>query len=468
MKLYNTLTRKKETFKPLKKNSVGLYSCGPTVYNYAHIGNLRTYVFSDILQRVLEYNGYKVKRVMNITDVGHLTGDGDTGVDKLEQGAKREGATVMQIAYRFTKAFFRDTQKLNIKKPEIVVKATDTVKDQIKIIKKLVEKSYAYETDSAVYFDVLKFKPYGKLSGQLLEEKFVASRSDVVEDPDKRHPSDFSLWFKLVGRYKNHTLQWDSPWGRGFPGWHIECSTISSKQLGQPFDIHTGGIDLIGTHHENEIAQSQAAFNKPLAHYWMHGEFVVIDKEKMGKSKGNFLTMQSIIEKGLDPLAYRYLILTTHYRSPLHFSWKSLKAAQTAYYHLLSEITRARDVEKSANIASYQKKFKEFIRDDLDVPKALALLWEIVKNPALNQKNVESLIKDFDEVFGLDLAKKSKELSKIHADIPASIIKQAKERWELRHNKEFEKADTIRLRLVKLGYEIQDRDDDYTIKKLVK
>jgi cysteinyl-tRNA synthetase len=425
-------------------------------------------VFADILQRALEYNGYNVKRVMNITDVGHLTSDADTGEDKLEKGAKKEGATVWQIAYRFTKAFFRDTQKLNIKKPATVVKATDTIKDQIKIIEELIKKGYAYETDTAVYFDVSKFKNYGKLGGQSLEEKLVAVRDEVEEDKDKKHPADFVLWFKLVGKYKNHTMQWDSPWGKGFPGWHIECSAISSSNLGQPFDIHVGGIDLIGTHHENEIAQSEAAFGKPFVKVWMHGEFLNMDKDKMSKSAGTFITMKDIKEKQIDPLAYRYLILTAHYRTRLRFSWESLIAAQTAYNNLLSEISRKREVKKSANIRSYQKKFKYFISDDLDTPKALALLWEIVKNPKLDNKSVGKLVKEFDEVLGLDLINKSKELSKEQSDIPQSISKLADERWELRKNKEFDKADKIRLTLAKKGYEVEDLEDDFIVKKLVK
>jgi cysteinyl-tRNA synthetase len=465
MKLYNTLTRKKETFKPIKNNKVGFYSCGPTVYNYAHIGNLRSYVFADILQRSLEYNGYKVKRVMNITDVGHLTGDSDTGEDKLEKGAKREGATVWQIAYRFTKAFFRDAEKLNIRKPAIVDKATDTIEDQIKIIKKLIAKEYAYETDTAVYFDVSKFKKYGKLNGQSLDEKLIAARDEVEEDTGKIHPADFVLWFKLVGKYKNHTMQWDSPWGKGFPGWHIECSAISSKHLGQPFDIHSGGVDHIGTHHTNEIAQSEAAFGKPLANIWMHGEFLNIYKGKMSKSDGTFITINSIKDKELDPLAYRYLLLTAHYRTQMDFSWESLESAQKSYYNLLGDISRERDNKKSANIKPYQKKFKDYISDDLNTPKAIALLWDLVKDPKLSSKNIIDLVKDFDKVLGLDLVDKARKLSKEQSTIPKEIKKLADERWEYRSAKEFDKADSIRLKLAKKGYEIEDKDNEFTIKK---
>src|SRR3989344_8471377 len=285
LRLYNTLSRKEEVFKPLKKGQVTLYTCGPTVYNFAHIGNLRTYIFEDILERVLRWNGYGVKRAMNITDVGHLTGDSDAGADKMEQAAKT-AADVKKIAAKYTRAFASDMRKLNNRLPRPLAPATKFIPEQIAIIKLLLKRGYAYETPAAVYFDVRKFKNYGRLSGQSLKEKLTGAREEVVFDPAKRHPADFALWFKLVGRFKNHLLHWRSPWGWGFPGWHIECSAISRALLGQPFDIHTGGVDHIGTHHTNEIAPSAAAFGKPLARLWMHGEFLVIDAKRMGKSEG--------------------------------------------------------------------------------------------------------------------------------------------------------------------------------------
>ncbi|MAG28885.1 cysteine--tRNA ligase [bacterium] len=468
MKLYNTLTRKKENLAPIKKNQIGFYSCGPTVYNYAHIGNLRTYVFSDILQRALEYNRYKVKRVMNITDVGHLTSDADTGEDKVEKEAKKERKTVWQVAKFYEKSFLNDLKDLNIIKPSKVIRATETVEDQIELIKELIKKKYAYETDNAVYFDVSKFKKYGKLSGQNLDDKLTAARDEVIQDKEKKNGADFALWFKLTGHHKDHAMHWLSPWGEGFPGWHIECSAIASKSLGQPFDIHTGGIDLIGTHHENEIAQSEAAYGKPLANIWMHGEFLNMHKGKMAKSSGSFITMKDIKEKGFDALAYRYLLLTAHYRTKIEFSWESLKASQNAYHNLISEISRKRPVKTGKNTTSYQKKFKQYIDDDLDIPKALALLWDAAKNKDLSQSNVDDLVKEFDEIFGLDLIKQSKKLSKEESSIPQNIAKLAKERWELRQNREFDKADKIRLTLANKGYEIEDQDADFVIKKLIK
>ncbi|MDP6756079.1 MAG: cysteine--tRNA ligase [Patescibacteria group bacterium] len=468
MKLYNTLTRKKENLAPIKKNQIGFYSCGPTVYNYAHIGNLRTYVFSDILQRALEYNRYKVKRVMNITDVGHLTSDADTGEDKVEKEAKKERKTVWQVAKFYEKSFLNDLKDLNIIKPSKVIRATETVEDQIELIKELIKKKYAYETDNAVYFDVSKFKKYGKLSGQNLDDKLTAARDEVIQDKEKKNGADFALWFKLTGHHKDHAMHWLSPWGEGFPGWHIECSAIASKSLGQPFDIHTGGIDLIGTHHENEIAQSEAAYGKPLANIWMHVEFLNMGKGKMAKSSGTFITMKDVKEKGFDALAYRYLLLTAHYRTKIEFSWESLKASQNAYHNLISEISRKRPVKTGKNTTSYQKKFKQYIDDDLDIPKALALLWDAAKNKDLSQSNVDDLVKEFDEIFGLDLIKQSKKLSKEESSIPQNIAKLAKERWELRQNREFDKADKIRLTLANKGYEIEDQDTDFVIKKLIK
>jgi len=459
MKLYNTLTRKKEIFKPIKKNKVGFYSCGPTVYNYAHIGNLRTYVFADVLQRALEYNGYKVKRVMNITDVGHLTSDADVGEDKMEKEAKKEKKTVWEIAKFYEKAFLNDIKELNIKKPPAgnIVNATKSIKDQQAIIKILVEKGYTYETTSAVYFDVAKFKDYGKLSGQSLEDKLTGVRDEVVEDAEKKNPADFALWFKLVGRHKDHAMHWPSPWGEGFPGWHIECSAISSKNLSQPFDIHTGGIDLIGTHHENEIAQSEAAFQKPLARFWAHGEFLVIDKGKMSKSKGNFITLQTLKGKGFNPISYRYLILTAHYRSILNFSWESMEAAERAYVNLISLVANinnsdAKAMRKHAKDTKYKKQFEEHINDDIDTPKGLALLWSMVKDKELSSKTKIELVKNFDKVFALNLIESAKQAARI----PVNIKKLAKERNEFRIKKNFKKSDEIRLKLANMGYRIED------------
>lgn len=471
MKLYNTLTRKKEEFKPIKKDQASFYSCGPTVYNFAHIGNLRTYIFTDILKRSLEYCGYKVKHAMNITDVGHLVSDADEGDDKLEKGAKREGKSVWEIAKFYEKAFFKDTEYLNIINPDKVVRATDTVKDQIKLIEKIVKNGYTYETESALYFDVEKFKDYGKLSGQSLEEKCVCARSEVVEDKEKKCPADFALWMKRIGKHKNHAMHWNSPWGDGFPGWHIECSAISAKALGQPFDIHSGGEDLIGTHHENEIAQSEAAEGRPLAHIWMHTRYLVLDKGKMSKSSGDFITLQSVIDKGFDPLVYRYLCLTAHYRSALKFSWDNLEQAKNAYENLIELVFDAQENPLSISPLAggrgkYKEDFKDFINDDLDTPKALAILWNMVKDSSVLSKNKLKIIKDFDKVLGLDLIKKARALAKAQSSIPNEIKELAQARNQYRQSHEFEKADEIRLTLAKKGYEVQDKDDSFIIKKL--
>ena len=473
MKLFNTLSRRKETFKPLKRGEVSFYSCGPTVYNFAHIGNLRTYVFADILQRALEFNKYNVRRVMNITDVGHLTSDADEGEDKMEKGAKKEGKTPVQIASFYTKAFFKDLDLLNIKKPRIIVKATDAIPEQIKIIKQLEKKGFTYETSSAVYFDVSKLEDYGKLSGQKLSEKEVAARKEVIKDSEKRNPQDFALWFKLVGRHKDHVLQWNSPWGKGFPGWHIECSAIATKKLGQPFDIHTGGIDHIGTHHANEIAQSEAAYGKPLANVWMHGEFLVIDKGKMSKSADNFITLQTVIDKGFDPLAYRYLILTAHYRSQLMFSDDSMVFAQTSYDNLLDKVGNLEGIHKDDTHADpkaesqYRDRFKRYMDDDLNTPQALNALREMVIGPYVDAKTKHRLIKEFDSVLGLDLIAQSRTLQKqLHA-IPQRIRELARKRWDCKLEKKYKEADEIRLRLEQKGYEINDKDDSYEITKKI-
>ncbi len=468
MKLYNTLTRKKQAFRPLKKGAVSLYTCGPTVYNFAHIGNLRSYLFADTLERSLAFAGYKVKRVMNITDVGHLTSDADIGEDKLEKEAARSKRTVWDVAEFYAKAFFKDCAELNIKKPHTVVKATDTVKDQIKLIQQLFKKGYAYETRQAVYFDIAKFKKYGALSGQSLEEKLIRARSEVVGDPEKKRPADFALWFKRVGRHKDHAMRWKSPWGEGFPGWHIECSAISSKYLGQPFDIHTGGIDHIGTHHANEIAQSEAAYGKPLAKVWMHNEYLVIDKAKMSKSAGMFITLSDVKERGFEPLSLRYLALTAHYRSQLSFSWESLEAAQKAYDNLLDMVADVLSQKRARSGSSlvFDSKYRAFINDDLNTPKALALLWDVMKSSSLGAENKRELAISFDRVLGLDLFKRARKVLEGRNKIPSHIFGQAQRRWKLREQGEYDEADAIRLRLAKQGYEIQDKDDSFTIKSI--
>ncbi len=456
--LYNTLLRRKETFKPLRKNEVGLYTCGPTVYNYAHLGNLRTYIFEDVLQRVLEYNGYRVRRVMNITDVGHLTGDSDAGQDKMEMEAKAEKKSVREIADFYTKVFFEDLEKLNIRKPKYIARATDYIEEQQKIIKQLFRKGVAYETERAVYFDTAKFKNYGALAGQKLEEKKTAARAGVVADPGKKNPRDFALWFKLVGKFKNHVLRWQSPWGEGFPGWHIECSAISTKFLGQPFDIHAGGVDHIGTHHTNEIAQSEAAAGVPLANYWMHGEFLLMSESKMAKSKKNFLTLDDLAARGIHPLIFRYLALGAHYRTKLDFAWESLDAAKNALerlyqsvYEYAREAGNKRKAKAFAVSKKYEALFSAAVMNDLNMPQALAVLQEVLGSDLSPAQKVALGLK-FDAVLGLRLDIPAKAAS----EKDGAVEERVREYSRFRGNKQFMQSDALRKEIEALGYSMRD------------
>ena len=448
LRIYNTLTRKIEEFKPLQDNKVGLYTCGPTVYHYAHIGNLRTYIFEDVLRRVLEMDGYEVQHVMNITDVGHLTNDEiDSGEDKLEKGATREGKSVWEVAKFYTEAFWADIDLLNIERPKVVAPATEYIPEQIKLIEELFAKGYAYETSQAVYFDVTKFADYTKLSGQKLSEKMPGVRDAVVEDPEKKHPADFALWFKLVGKFEHHVMHWPSPWGEGFPGWHIECSAISTHFLGQPFDIHTGGVDHIGVHHTNEIAQSEAAYGKPLARVWVHGEHLLIREEKMAKSGENFLTVQTLIGKGFDPLDFRYLMLTAHYRTKVSFSWESLAAARTARLNLLERVGSYPEPGE-VNI-EYMARFEDLVNDDLNMPGGVAVTWEMVKSGIEPEVKAGTLLR-MDRVLGLRLFEQPK------VEVPEEVERLKSEREKAREAKDFARSDALRGELEKLGWEVKD------------
>jgi cysteinyl-tRNA synthetase len=440
IKLYNTLGRKKENFKPLKDKEVGFYSCGPTVYWFAHIGNLRTYIFNDVLKRVLEYNDYKVKHVMNITDVGHLTSDADEGEDKLEKAAKKEKKTAKQIAEFYTKAFKKDLKALNITEPDIWAKATEHIKEQVDIIKTLEKKGYTYRIKDGIYFDTSKIKDYGKLAGTKQRKLKAGARVKMAEG--KKNITDFALW-----KFSNEKrqMEWNSPWGIGFPGWHTECVAMGMKYLGIPFDIHTGGIDHIPIHHTNEIAQAEAAYNKSLARYWLHAEFLNL-KSKMAKSEGNIVLIDDLTKKGINPLAFRYLCLTCHYRSKLTFSWESLKAAQNALENLYERVT---SLQRSVQRYDKEKKeFLKYINDDLDTPKALALVWTLIKEEKINK---ETLL-DFDKVLGLGLNKVKKQF------VPVKIKELAEQREKYRKEKNFKKADLIRKQIEKQGYLIEDTD----------
>ncbi|MAG47740.1 cysteine--tRNA ligase [archaeon] len=459
LKLYNTLTRKKEIFKPIKKNSVGLYTCGPTVYNYAHIGNLRTYIFEDILKRVLLYNKYKVKHVMNITDVGHLTSDSDTGQDKIEKASKKENKTAWQIAKFYTKAFLEDTKKLNILKPDITCKATDYIKEQIDLIKILEEKGYTYEIEDGIYFNTSKLKDYGKLAKLKIEELKEGARVDVVKG--KKHHADFALWKFSKERRQ---MEWPSKYGIGFPGWHIECSAMSMKYLGETFDIHCGGIDHIPVHHTNEIAQTEAATGKKFVNYWLHGNFIVLkDDIKMAKSGENFITLKALEDQGYTPEDYRYLTLTANYRKPIMFSEEALEGAKNSLDKLTTKILeiKATTNESNGKTDKYEKLFEKAINDDLNTPKALAILWDLIKDQKVNNKTKYDLILNFDKIFGLNLKNIKKSL------IPQEIKDLADKREKARKENNWDLADTIRDKITKKGYSIEDSNSGYKITKNV-
>jgi len=458
MKLFNTLSRKKEEFKPLKDRKVGIYTCGPTVYWFAHIGNMRTYLFEDLLKRVLDYSGYKINHVMNITDVGHLTSDADTGEDKLEKGAKREKKTVWEIAKFYIDAFKKDLELLNIKEPDIWIKATDTIKEQIDLIKVLEKKGFAYKIEDGVYFDTSKLKNYGRLWGKKKMEVKAGARIEMVKG--KKNATDFALW-KFTGEGVKRQMEWDSPWGKGFPGWHTECVVMGAKFLGIPFDIHCGGIDHIQIHHTNEIAQAEAAYDKILANYWMHGEFLNLAEGRMGKSVGNIITVETLIKEGINPLAYRYLCFNTHYRSKLTFSMEALKGAQSSLNNLYEKIIdfSQRKIKPKQPNKNYQDKFSEYIQDDLNAPKALGLMWQMVKDKKLFDDEKYATLLDFDKVFGFDLKKAEKPA------IDKEIKKLAQMREKYRKEKQWQKSDEMRKEIETKGYLIEDTEQGPKIRK---
>lgn len=466
MKLYNSLTRKEEEFKPLHDKKITLYTCGPTVYDETHIGHMRKYTMDDILKRSLEYLGYEVKHVMNITDVGHLSGDDDSGEDKLEKGAKKQGKTVWDIAQYYTDKFFETIDALDIQHPDVISKATDHIQQMIDLVKKLEEKGFTYETEEAIYFDVTKFPDYGKLSGQKLEEKKQAAREDVHVDPSKKNPADFALWFKRVGRFADHTMHWESPWGDGFPGWHIECSAMSMTYLGETIDIHTGGIDHIPVHHEDEIAQSEAATGKPFVNYWVHHAFLKVNGEKMSKSKGNFYTLKDLYDHNIDPLSIRYLFLTAHYRKELNFTWEAAEAAQEAFIKLRNavidlklEIANSRQEQKELTENGFIKSFKKAISNDINTSEAVATMWEVLKSDLTASEKLDTLYA-FDKVFGLKLENYEPEA------IPDDVIQLAEEREQARKDKDFQKSDELRNKINDMGYEIKDTESGYKVNKL--
>ena len=469
MKLYNTASKKIEEFKPLNPPNVTFYTCGPTVYDYTHIGHLRTYVNNDVLKRALGFLGYKVKHVMNITDVGHLTGDSDEGEDKMEKGAVKKGTTVWELARVYTDYFISSIDTMNIIRPDVFSNATAHIPEFIEMIKILESKGFTYETNEAIYFDVSKFKNYGKLSGQKLKDKITAARKEVRIDAGKRNPADFVLWFKAIGRFKNHIMRWPSAWGEGFPGWHIECSAMCMKYLGETVDIHAGAIDLIPVHHENEIAQSEAATSKPFVRYWFHNDFLLVDGQKMSKSLGNFYTIDDLKNSKIGPMALRLLFLQTHYRQIMNFTWESLSASGNAYSKLVNHICELKQKIDESNLKkeygedakNYRQKFVDAISDDLQAPKAIAVLWEIVKSNLPPDEKLR-LIFEIDEVLGLNL----KNANFFSVEIPEEIKKLAEEREAARLAKDFQKSDELRKIINDMGYGIKDTDEGYKISNL--
>lgn len=453
---YNTLTHTKEKFNPINKEEVRIYSCGPTVYKDATIGNMRTNIFQDTLRRTLEYNGFKVKQAMNITDVGHLVSDGDEGEDKMIKSARQEGKEPLEIANYYTKLFFKDLENLNIETPEIICRATDNIGDMLKAVEDLVKKGYAYETSSAIYFDISKLDKYPILSNLDIENQKAGARVEV--DKEKRNPHDFAVWIKAP---ENHLMKWNSPWGPSYPGWHIECSVMSKKYLGEVFDIHTGGIDLIPTHHENEIAQSKGMCGKVPANYWMHGEFLLINGGKMSKSLGNVYLLQDIIDRGYEPLVYKLFCYSIQYRKKLNFTWEGMDSAKTSLDRLRDSYQKhlnGTDEIDEVILEKYKNAFNEAINDDLNMPVAMSVVWELAKRPEKSKK-ISQLLKDFDRVLGLKIDEHKKQ------DIPSEIKELLKLREEARKNKNWPESDKLRDIIKEKGYLVKDSKEGQTIEK---
>ena len=463
---YNTLTRRKEEFHSIDENRVRMYSCGPTVYSYAHIGNFRTYIFMDTLRRVLKYNGYELKHVMNITDVGHLESDADEGEDKMEKAARKEKKDPYEIANFYTEIFLKDMGKLNIDKPEIITKATENISQMIEYVKEIIKNGYAYETSKGIYFDISKLDKYPVLSNRKLDDQIAGARVDV--DPEKKNPYDFALWIKAP---ENHIMKWESPWGLSYPGWHLECSTMGRRFLGEEFDIHTGGVDHIRTHHENEIAQSKGATGKIPAHVWMHCEYLQVDGGKMSKSLGNTYTISQLEEKSISPLAFKLFCFTAHYRNKLNFTFEGAYGAQKAlerlYDSYIKNANGVDDVDEDI-IKEYEERFLAYINDDMNMPGAMSVVWEIARNAKKSIKFADLLLK-FDKVLGLDMKNAENYLLEFKheesEELPEEIKALVEERKQARAEKNWVKSDEIRDRIISLGYSIKDTKDGIIVKK---
>ena len=453
---YNTLTKQKDLFKPIEEGKVKIYSCGPTVYKDATIGNMRTNLLNDTLRRILKYNGYELKHVMNITDVGHLVSDGDEGEDKMLKSAREEHKSPLEIAEYYTKLFFRDLERLNIETPEVVCKATDHIKEMLEMVQKIMKNGYAYETSTAIYFDVSKLDKYGILSGINLNDQKAGARVDI--DPEKRNPYDFALWIKAPA---NHLMKWDSPWGPSYPGWHIECSAMSTKYLGEEFDIHTGGIDLVPTHHENEIAQNKGACGKNPAHYWIHGEYLLINGGKMSKSLGNTYLIDDIIAKGYSPLAYRLFNYSCHYRGKLNFTWEGIESANTSLIRLREGYQKHLNGNSDVSdkiIADMENRFHQAINDDMNMPLALSVVWEAVKYPEKSPK-IAQLLKKFDTVLGIKIDEVQE------TKITQEILDLVEERKQARSDKNWSESDRLRDLIAEKGYIVKDTKDGTEVLK---
>lgn len=450
MRFFNTLTKKIEEFIPNEKGKISMYTCGPTVYHYAHIGNIRTYVLEDLFEKTFRYIGYDVKRVMNITDVGHLQSDGDTGEDKMSIAAKREKKTSHEIAEYYTNAFFEDCELINIKRPDVVSKATDNIESYIKMIEKLLKEEKVYISNGNIYFDTSKDETYYELSGRNADELMVAVREDIEEDNDKKNPFDFGLWF-TNSKFSNQELQWDSPWGRGYPGWHIECSAIAIKNLGEHLDIHMGAEDAIFPHHTNEIAQSEAYLGHKWCNYWVHLSFLNVNNTKMSKSKGDILRVVDLKNKGYDPLSYRYFILNTYYHKQVNFSFDALDSAEVALKKLRNKIKQLKATGSLDNnvFKDWDDKFKSYIEDDLNTANAMTLLYDLLKSDVDDSTKL-ALIQSWDKVFSLNLIQEDCD------ELNYEILKKIEERNLAKKNKDFAKADMIRDELLKQGIKLID------------
>ena len=463
LRVYNTLSKQKEDFKPLEGEEVKIYTCGPTVYYFAHIGNMRAYIFMDNLRKVLKYNGYTLKHVMNITDVGHMTSDSDSGEDKIMKASREQDMSPWDIAKKYTEAFLKDLDLLNINRTEIIAKATEHIPEMEEFVEKIIENGYGYETSKGIYFDTSKLPTYGELSKANLKENLAGARVEV--DEEKKNPLDFALWIKAP---ENHIMKWDSKWGECYPGWHIECSAMSNKYLGQKFDIHTGGIDAIPIHHENEIAQSRGAYNVNPAKYWMHVEFLQVEGGKMSKSLGTNYTVSDLIAKEYSPLAYRYFTYSSIYRNKLNFTWEAMDASQKALDRLKEAYAihdRGVEIIEEYIINGYKESFLNAVNDDLNFPVAMSVVWEIAKYPK-KSKQISKLLLDFDKILSLDLDRlpiisESNNLS----NLPEEIIEILKERKSARENKDYAKSDELRDKLKNMGYIIKDTKEGQSIEK---